>query len=118
VDRCSSIQGTLRITTYRVFGPRYAIASFPKTHSESVAQLPALAAFVREGRSHRKCWGAVMRRVSWEVIGQLVAGVVCFALAASAYRGWFLNVQFAPRAVACGLIALGGGVYIASHEPT
>jgi hypothetical protein len=48
-----------------------------------------------------------MRRVSCEVIGQLVAGVVCFALAAFAYRGWFLNAQFAPHAFACGLIALG-----------
>ena len=59
-----------------------------------------------------------MRRFSWEVIGQLGAGVVCFAVAACSYLGWFLNAQFAPHAVACGLIALGGGVYIASYERT
>ena len=41
--------------TYGVFGPRCAIAAIPKSHSESVAQFPALAAFVGEGGSHRKC---------------------------------------------------------------
>ena len=57
-----------------------------------------------------------MGRIPGEVVGQLIGSALSFTAAALAHYGLFLHASLAPHALACGLIALGGGVYTASHE--
>ena len=57
-----------------------------------------------------------MGRLSGEVVGQLIGATLCFTAAALAHGGLILHAPFAPHALACGLISLGGGAYTASHE--